>query len=107
MMIQGADEQRAYLDYVALHDSDTKPREVRIREAAAEVIRRAETYTPAGMTIVVKTDTPRVGWQHEDRLPMHPYMGWRSINVRLVPELQGSLDVAQVLAEAQIRPEWP
>lgn len=104
-------EQMAYLDFVMRQDIDGKPREIHIREAAEDAITRGETYTTQGFTLLVRHPRPlrTRGWNtlDGDRLPSAAASGYTTITVRLIPELQGSLEVARILVENQLRAEWP
>jgi hypothetical protein len=110
-MYSNFDEQRHWMDWVHLHDYDGKPREIKIREAAAEVVRSAETYTPGGMTIVAMDSRKRNSFHYvseNDELPLPGSRTYVTIGpIRLVPELQADPHIAQIIVERIIRPEWP
>lgn len=108
-------EQMEYLDFVHRHDYDGKPREILIREMAAGVIKEPAAYTVSGFHVVVRTMNRRnKAFPHildeNDALPKPSNTfaaSYKTIRVSLVPELQGSPYVAQILAEQQLRIEWP
>jgi hypothetical protein len=100
------DEQLAYLDMVLQSDFEGKPREIRIREAAADIVARDETYSNLGAMIAIRLHSSH--YYGDVGLPDTARSGYVSIGpVRLAPELRPNPEVAQIIVERLIRPEWP
>lgn len=91
------EHQRLIIDRFHFAGNPSNPWEVQVREIAKEAVENPFTYVGGFHSCLVRTRGTYIDPK------TNQFSKYQDIHIRLVPELQGSPELAQLIAEAQIR----